>query len=130
MELFRTYLMVMLGGAFGVAARMWMSSALGEIFGLAFPIGTLAVNVLGSFLIGAVMHLGVTTDIFSPTQRAMLASGVLGGFTTYSSFSYETVRLLQDGAFARGALNLAVTPVVCLGACGLGMAAARAYAGG
>jgi CrcB protein len=116
---------ICLGGAVGTGARYAISGLAARQLGPAFPYGTLAVNVLGSFLIGGLMHLGLATDLLTPTQRLTLTSGVMGGFTTYSSFSYETVRLWQDGAYGLGALNVAVTTTVCLGACVLGLAASR-----
>src|SRR5437763_1175971 len=76
---------ISLGGAAGTAARYVLSSWLLRVLGPAFPYGTLAVNVMGSFLLGAVMHVGLQTELLSPTARLVLATGVMGGFTTYST---------------------------------------------
>jgi CrcB protein len=118
-------LLVSLGGALGTGARYLVSTWTLERFGTAFPWGTLAVNVVGSLLLGAVMHFGLETEALSPTARIAIASGVLGGFTTYSSFSYETLRYLQTGEWSTALVNVAVTLFGCLGACWLGWAGAR-----
>lgn len=116
---------ISLGGAFGSGARYLLSGWVLERFGPAFPSGTLAVNAIGSFLLGALMFLGVEAGMLSPTARLALTTGVMGGFTTYSTFSYETMRLLQDGSWALALLNVAVTVVGCLVACLLGWGLAQ-----
>ncbi|HEY3355192.1 MAG TPA: fluoride efflux transporter CrcB [Polyangia bacterium] len=119
------FLWICLGGAAGTGARylltVWTAAALGT----RFPYGTLAVNLIGSFLIGVIMQVGLTTEVLSPTTRMALTTGIMGGFTTYSTFSYETVRYLQQGAWGLGALNILVTTAGCLIACVLGLAAGR-----
>lgn len=120
---------ICLGGAVGTGARYLLSGWVLERFGPAFPSGTLAVNTLGSFLLGALMFVGVEAGMLSPTLRLALTTGVMGGFTTYSTFSYETMRYLQDGAWALALLNVLVTVVGCLAACFLGWAAAHLVAG-
>jgi fluoride exporter len=119
------FLWVCLGGAVGTGARYGLSTWTARRFGPLFPWGTLAVNVIGSFLIGAVMQVGVATGRLSPDLRVVLATGVLGGFTTYSSFNYETVRYFQESAWLLGALNLALMVVGCLAAGFAGIAVAR-----
>jgi CrcB protein len=123
-------LWICLGGAVGTAGRYLLGDWLMRVAGPAFPWGTLAVNVLGSFLLGLVMQLALSTDWISPTLRLTLATGVLGGFTTYSSFNYETLRLLEGGSLLLAGVNLAGTVAGCLVAGTLGMALARALAGG
>ena len=123
-------LWICLGGAVGTAGRYLLGDWLMRVAGPAFPWGTLAVNVLGSFLLGLVMQLALSTDWISPTLRLTLATGVLGGFTTYSSFNYETLRLLEGGSLLLAGANLAGTVAGCLVAGTLGMALARALAGG
>ena len=123
-------LWICLGGAVGTAGRYLLGDWLMRVAGPAFPWGTLAVNVLGSFLLGLVMQLALSTDWISPTLRLTLATGVLGGFTTYSSFNYETLRLLEGGSWLLAGANLAGTVAGCLVAGTLGMALARALAGG
>lgn len=117
---------ISLGGAVGTAARYLMSVWLLRVLGPAFPYGTLAVNVIGSFLLGAIMQAGLDTTLLSPTARVVLGTGVMGGFTTYSTFNYETLQYLQAGAWAMAGLNVAVTLFVCLAAGALGVAVARA----
>jgi len=108
------FLWICLGGAVGTGARYLVSGWAQSIFGPVFPYGTLAVNVVGSFLLGVVMQVALATRVIGPTVRLTLATGVLGGFTTYSSFNYETLQYLREGAFALAAANLAATVVVCL----------------
>jgi CrcB protein len=121
---------VCLGGAVGTAARYSITAWAPKVLGPAFPYGTLLVNVLGSFLIGAIMHVGLTTQVLSPTLRIALTVGLMGGFTTYSSFSFETLRFLQDGAWAIGLTYIASTLLGCLVACALGFGAAKWVFGG
>src|SRR5262245_21469161 len=118
------FLLVCLGGAVGTGARyltaLWASSA----FGPAFPAGTLIVNVVGSFLLGLVMGM---TPLFSANVRLMLATGVMGGFTTYSTFNYETTNFFRQGAWLLGAANIAATLLGCLAAGLAGLALARIF---
>jgi CrcB protein len=121
--------LVSLGGALGTAARYLLSGWLLRVLGPAFPYGTLAVNFIGSFLLGALMHAGLQPEPLSPTTRLVLGTGFLGGFTTYSAFSYETLRYLHEGAWATAGLYVSVTVLVCLAAGALGMLAGRAWVG-
>ncbi len=109
-------LLVCIGGALGSGARYLLSLGAAALFGAAFPYGTLAVNVIGSFLICAIMHLGLASTLISPTLRLFLTTGVMGGLTTYSAFDYETYRLTQQGAYGIAALNVALTLVACFAA--------------
>lgn len=118
-------LWVTLAGAAGTAARYWLTGWAPQAFGTAFPYGTLLVNAIGSFLLGAIMHVGVSTELLAPNVRIALAVGVLGGFTTYSSFSWETLRYLQEGAWGIGFLYVASTLFGCLVACALGFGIAK-----
>jgi CrcB protein len=120
---------IALGGALGTVARYELDGWIQNRLGTAFPYGTLVVNVVGSFLLVFLMHVGLRTELLPPTLRVALATGVLGGFTTYSTFNYETLRFFQNGAMALGALNLAATVLGCLSAGLLGWAAARSLVG-
>jgi CrcB protein len=100
------------------------------LLGTSFPYGTLAVNLLGSFLLGATMSVGLSTEWMPPAVRLALTAGALGGFTTYSTFSYETMRLLQDGAWLFAGLNVALTVTLCLAASFLGFAVGGWLVGG
>jgi fluoride exporter len=122
-------LWISLGGAVGTAARYLLSGWLLRALGPAFPYGTLAVNVIGSFLLGAIMHVGLNTTILSPGARLVLGTGVMGGFTTYSTFNYETLQYLQEGAWGLAGLNVSATLVICLVAGVLGVVAARLVVG-
>jgi CrcB protein len=119
------FLWICLGGAAGTGARYLLSGWALQILGAGYPWGTLAVNLLGSFFIGAIMHVGLTTQLISPTLRLALATGVLGGFTTYSSFNYETLQLFQGGAWRMGFVNVAGMLLGCLVAGAAGLGAAR-----
>ena len=121
---------VCVGSALGGGARYLMSQAALRLLGTAFPYGTLTVNVLGSFLIGLIMHVGLETTLISPSVRIFLTTGVMGGLTTYSTFNYETLQYFQEGAWAMGSLNVAATLVLCLAAGALGLASARWLVGG
>jgi CrcB protein len=122
-------LLISLGGALGTAARYLLSAWMLRALGPAFPYGTLAVNVIGSFLLGAIMHTGLQTTLVSPTARLVLGTGVMGGFTTYSTFNYETLQYLQTGAWALAGLNVLTTLLACLAAGALGIAVARLVVG-
>lgn len=108
------FLLVCLGGAIGSGARFLVSNLARAWFGGTFPFGTLAVNVLGSFLIGAIMQLGLASDLVTPNARLFLTTGILGGFTTYSAFNYETCTLAERGALALALANVALTLVLGL----------------
>jgi CrcB protein len=109
--MFMSYLVVMAGGALGSAARMWMSLFCAVRFGETFPVGTLAVNALGCLVIGA----------FSPLIRQFVMIGVLGGFTTFSSFGLQTISLMGDGEWLYAALNVVLSVAVCLAFVWLGI---------
>ena len=123
------FLLVCLGGAVGTGARYLVQGWALGLLGPQFPYGTLTVNVLGSMLLGVIMQLGVTTDLLSPTARVTLATGVMGGFTTYSTFNYETLRYCQEGAWSRALLNVVATLLLCALAGVAGLALARRIAG-
>jgi CrcB protein len=121
---------VALGGALGSVIRYLVQIAAVQRFGPGFPAGTFAINVLGSFLIGVVIELAQTRALGMTTElRTFLAVGVLGGFTTFSSFSFEALTLIRDGApglataYALGSVALGV------GAALAGVALARAAGG-
>src|SRR4029078_3516930 len=90
-------LLICVGGAAGTGARYLFSTAMTRAFGN-FPFGTLGVNLMGSFLISVVMVLALEKSALSPDLRLIIVTGGLGGFTTYSSFNYETLHLAQSGA--------------------------------
>jgi fluoride exporter len=124
------FLWICVGGAAGTGARYLLSGWALAALGPAFPWGTFAVNVLGSFCVGLLMQVGLATPILSPTLRLALTTGVMGGFTTYSTFNYETIRYVQDGAWRLALGNVALTLVACLAAGFLGIALGRSLFGG
>ena len=114
--------LICLGGAFGTGARYLLGGLVVRWMGPEFPYGTLLINVLGSFLIGVVQQAALTTHLIPETLRLVLAVGVMGGFTTYSSFSYETIRLFENGAWIAAVLYIVLTTALCLGGCVMGLA--------
>jgi len=118
------FLWICLGGAAGTGARYLLTGWTLAWLGPGFPWGTLAVNTLGSFAIGAIMHVALATRMMGPTLRLTLTTGVLGGFTTYSAFNYETLQYLRESNWGIGLANVAATVLLCLaaGVAGLGLA--------
>lgn len=102
------------GGALGSILRYTLSTAAHRIVSTTFPIGTLVVNVLGSIAIGVLYVWLIERFGARPEMRAFLIVGVLGGFTTFSSFSLETVTLLMQASYGRAALNVAASVLLCL----------------
>jgi CrcB protein len=117
--------LVALGGALGSVLRYLVANAAVAWMGPTFPWGTLAVNLVGSFLIGFVQSLAVESLVISEEARLFLATGVMGGLTTYSAFSYETVRLAETGAWPQAWANVLVTTAACLALCLLGLTTGR-----
>ena len=116
------YILVMLGGALGTGARFWMSGFIAERAGEFFPLGTLVVNITGSFAIG---FFAAFTDpegavLVSPRFRQFFMIGVCGGYTTFSSFSLQTLDFVRDGDWLKGFLNLLLSLACCLAAVWLG----------
>jgi CrcB protein len=119
---------ICLAGGAGTGARYLIATWAAQRLGAAFPFGTLIVNLAGCFAITAVMHAGLTLAWPTPL-RSVLTIGFLGGFTTYSSFDYETTRLIQEGAHLPAVLNVALTVVGGLIAGWLGLILARQLLG-
>ena len=116
---------VAVGGALGSVARYAFSGVAVRWLGAEFPYGTLFVNVTGSFTIGLLAALATDgRPLLGADARAFLLVGVLGGFTTFSSFSLETLNLARSGALGPAILNVAGSLVLCLGAVSLGFASA------
>ena len=109
-------LAVALGGAAGALARHGVSTAVAAAFGPRFPLGTLVVNVAGSFAMGWLFALFAARAHVPPEMRLLLMTGLLGAFTTFSTFSMETLTLLQAGRWLAGAANAALSVALCLAA--------------
>lgn len=120
------FLLVCGAGGLGCGARYLVSLWIGT---RAFPYATLAVNLAGSFAIALVLELSIRIAGFPPNLRLALVTGFLGGFTTYSSFNYESTALLQGGQVLRGLAYLGATVIGCFGAGLVGLAVARRLAG-
>ncbi len=108
-----TLLLIGVFGGAGCMSRYLISSGLNAWLGKAFPYGTLAVNVIGSFIIGIIFELALRGSVISPTLRLALTTGFLGGLTTFSTFSFETVELFLNGKYLTGTLNILISLVVC-----------------
>jgi CrcB protein len=122
-------LAVAAGGAAGSVARFVTMSAMGHWFGTAFPYGTLAVNVIGSLVMGVLVEWWALAWSPAPELRALLAVGVLGGFTTFSTFSLDLVVLVQRGEMVAAALYMVVSVVFSVGALFAGLFLVRGIVG-
>lgn len=120
-------LSIMLGGALGALLRFWVSNGVYGLLGRNFPYGTLTVNVLGSFVIGVLAVYFTQRELLaSPLARGLIV-GVLGAFTTFSTFSLDTVELLREGIWLKASLNIILNVLLCLLAVWLGVLVARAF---
>ncbi len=114
------YLMVALGGAFGASARFFLSTQLTKLLGLGFPFATLAINVLGSFLMGFCAVVILDYLKLTGYWRELVMVGFLGSFTTFSTFSIEGLNLLHSGQWASAALYFVISVMGCVFACFVG----------
>jgi CrcB protein len=116
------YLWIAVGSALGGVARYWCSGVAARFMGETFPLGTIIVNVLGCFIIGVFATLtGPDGRVFADTlTRQFVMIGILGGYTTFSSFSLQTLNLLQDGEWWLAGANIALSVIACLVAVWLG----------
>jgi CrcB protein len=116
---------IAVGSAIGGVSRYLLGGFVQRVLESTFPVGTLLINLTGSFLLGAILRYGVETPTLSPEVRAFLTIGFCGGYTTFSTFSYETAALLEDGAWARAGMYVALSVVLSLVGTFLGFALAR-----
>ena len=119
-------LFVGLGGFVGTVARYWLSGVIARRYGETFPLGTLVVNALGCFLIGFLFFFFYDRALTSPTFRTVIFIGLLGGFTTFSSYGLQTFTLLKDGEVFLALINVAASNVLCLVLVWLGYSLAKA----
>ena len=122
----REIVLVAVFGAVGSVSRYAVSIWAGSVFGDRLPFGTLIVNVVGSLLIGFIMHVGLSSGAVPHGLRVPVVIGFLGAFTTFSSFSYETMRFFATGHTGAALINMAANLVLCLVATGVGFLVARA----
>lgn len=122
------FLWICFAGAAGTGARYLIALWAAQRLGSAFPYGTLIVNLAGCFVLAAVMHAALTLS-WPATVRSAITIGFLGGFTTYSSFNYETTRLLEEGSTAEAMLNASATILGAFVAGWLGLLSARLLLG-
>ncbi|BAZ97868.1 MULTISPECIES: fluoride efflux transporter CrcB [Dehalococcoides] len=126
----REILYIAVAGGLGALGRYSISGLAQRIFGDAFPYGTLVVNILGSFLLGFVMQASMNTDLFPRNLRLAVTIGFLGAFTTFSTFSYETLGYIEDGAWLTAGLNILTNVVPGIIAVFLGILLGRTLFGG
>jgi len=120
-----TVLLVAVFGALGCLLRYLLSGWVYGLLGRGFPYGTLVVNVLGAFLVGFIMETGLRGTLIPAELRSGLTIGFLGGLTTFSTFSYETFKLLEDGELLAAGVNILGSVAICLALTWLGIVAAR-----
>jgi CrcB protein len=128
-SLMMLYLAVALGGAIGSAGRFFLSGVIANAFGETFPLGTLVINVTGSFVIGFFGTLTAPDGrlLVSPTTRQFVMVGICGGYTTFSSFSLQTRNLMRDEEWLYAGANIVGSVVLCLIGVWLGHLAAAAF---
>jgi len=107
-------LLIGIAGLAGTLLRYWLSGFVARRYGETFPVGTMVVNVLGCLLAGAVFNLTEERFLVNPTLRTVILIGLLGGFTTFSSYGLQTFTLLRDGEFGLATLNIIVSNVLGL----------------
>ncbi|MGH7590250.1 MAG: fluoride efflux transporter CrcB [Gemmatimonadales bacterium] len=121
------WLFVALGGLVGSLARYFLGTAIQGWAGAGFPAGTMVVNITASFIIGLVMQYSAESSAVTPEVRILLTTGFCGGYSTFSTFSWESVRLLQDGEWARAGLYVGGSLFISVVATFLGIAAAHHF---
>lgn len=104
-------ILIGLAGLVGTVVRYWLSGVVARQYGETFPWGTMAVNLIGCFLAGAIFYLTEERFLISPTLRSVIMIGFLGGFTTFSSYGLQTFTLMRDGEFGLATLNIAASNV-------------------
>lgn len=119
------YIMVGLGGFLGAIARFWLGGYVSTKLGARFPYGTFPINCTGSFFIGFIITLLAERTHWSPNWRYLIPIGFIGAYTTFSTFEYETFRVIQDGELLIALLNVVLSVVVGFFAVWLGVIAGR-----
>jgi CrcB protein len=122
------YLLIAIGGALGSMARHWCGVTAYWLWPVAFPWGTLSINIIGSFVIGAAASLTASTGRFplSPEWQQFIMVGICGGYTTFSSFSLQTMALMRDGRILEAGLYIGLSVFLCVAGVALGQVLASA----
>jgi len=121
----KTLVLIAVGGAFGAVSRYGTALGVYSVFGRSFPYGTLFVNVIGSFLMGILSIMLLDRFNIGPEWRAAILVGFLGAFTTFSTFSIETLNLLEQGDLVRALLNMLLSVSLCILAVWFGVSVGR-----
>ena len=121
----RIFWSVAVGAAIGGVSRYYLTSLIQQRSGFDFPIGTLFINITGSFLLGFLIGYTLRSTAMSTEMRALLTTGFCGGYTTFSAFSLETMLMLNDGKYGRAAGYVALSVGLAIAATFLGVAAAN-----
>ena len=122
------YLMVAMGGAMGSVLRFWLGGYISSRFPTRFPIGTFIINCTASFLIGLIITVLSEKTGWSPNWRYLIPIGFIGGYSTFSTFEYETFRVFQEGELLISGLNVALSVVVGFFSVWLGVITGRTIA--
>lgn len=126
----QNYLLIAAGAALGGVGRYWLSGVVQNLLPAGFPFGTLAVNVLGSFILGLIMF-GMEAEIMIlPEYRLFWAVGMCGALTTFSTFSFETLQLIRDAEFLAAGMNILLNVILTLAALGVALGLVRKFMGG
>ena len=126
----REIIYITVAGGMGALGRYYMTGLVHQLLGHGFPYGTLVVNLVGSFLIGLVMQISMSTDLVPRSLRLAFTLGFLGAFTTFSTFSYETLGYLEDSLWLMAGINILTNVVSGIIAAFIGMALGRVILGG
>jgi len=121
----REFLLISAGAAFGANARYWLTNYFMQRFGPAFPYGTLFINITGSFLLGFLLVLLANRFVVDPGYRLLLGTGFMGAYTTFSTFSYDTIVLLERGDVLPAVTNAVTSVAAALLAAYLGIVLGR-----
>lgn len=115
------FLLISAGAILGANTRYWLGTWVSQKWGSTFPIGTLVINLTGSFLLGLFMTLATERFLIDPRWRLLVAVGFLGAYTTFSTFTYESINLLMKGQWGAGLLNILGSAILGILAVGLGV---------
>lgn len=119
-------ILVGVGGFIGANVRYWLSAWIDQNFGLRFPLGTFIINLTGSLILGFVATLAVERALIDPRWRLAIAVGFVGAYTTFSTFTYESIKLIESGSYGLAALNVVASAILGLIGAAIGMVLARA----